>query len=69
MIAEFAGEVEILLDQNNGNFAERTQVADGAADVLDDLRLDAFGRFVEEEEPRPHDERAADGELLLLAAG
>ena len=45
------------------------QVGDGAADVLDDRGLDAFGRLVEEKQPGPGDERPADGELLLLAAG
>src|SRR5580700_6129542 len=68
MVAEFAGKVEILLDQNDGDLAERTQIGDGAADILDDRRLDALGRLVEQEQPRPHHQRAADGELLLLAA-
>ena len=39
------------------------------ADLLDDRRLDAFGRLVEDEQARARDKRAADGELLLLAAG
>src|SRR5580692_1481449 len=68
MVAEFAGKVEILLDQHDGDLAERTQIGDGAADILDDRRLNAFGRLVEQKEPRPHHQRAADGELLLLAA-
>ena len=45
------------------------QIADGAADILDDRRLDAFGRLVEHQQLRPHHQRAADGQLLLLAAG
>src|SRR5580704_5088629 len=68
MVAEFAGKVEILLDQYDGDLAERAQIGDGAADILDDRRLDAFGRLVEEEQSRPHHQRAPDGELLLLAA-
>src|SRR5580692_1031273 len=68
MVAEFAGKVEILLDQHDGDLAERAQIGDGAADILDDRRLDTFGRLVEQKEPRPHHQRAADGELLLLAA-
>src|SRR5580692_7619660 len=68
MVAEFAGKVEILLDQHDGDLAERAQIDDGAADILDDRRLDALGRLVEQEQPRPHHQRAADGELLLLAA-
>src|ERR1700675_801074 len=68
MVAEFTGKVEILLDQYDGDLAERAQIGDGAADILDDRWLDAFGRLVEQEQPRPHHQRAADGKLLLLAA-
>jgi hypothetical protein len=52
IIAELLGEVEILLDQHDGDVAEPTQVGDGAADVLDDRRLKAFGRLVEQEQAR-----------------
>src|ERR1700738_5130090 len=68
IVAELAREVEILLDQHDRDLAEVAQIGDGPADVLDDRRLDALGRLVEQEHARPHDERAADGELLLLAA-
>src|ERR1700688_4049824 len=68
MVAEFAGKVEILLDQHDGDLAQRAQIGNGAADILDDRWLDALGRLVEQQEPRPHHQRAADGELLLLAA-
>src|SRR5580658_5928269 len=68
MVAEFAGKVEILLDQHDGDLAERAQIGDGATDILDDRRLDAFGRLVEQQQPRPHHQRSPDGELLLLAA-
>jgi general stress protein YciG len=43
-------------------------VADHAADVLDDVGLDALRRLVEDEQARAGGERAGDGELLLLAA-
>src|SRR5580700_6249528 len=68
MVAEFAGKVEILLDQHDGDLAERAQIGDGAADILDDRWLDAFGRLVEQQQPRPHHQRSPDGKLLLLAA-
>ena len=42
---------------------------DGAADVADDRGLDALGRFVEHQQFRPRHQGAADGQLLLLAAG
>ena len=44
------------------------QLADRALDVLDDRRLNALGRLVEDQQPRSHRQRAADRELLLLAA-
>src|SRR5205085_11824885 len=69
MIAELAGEVEILLDQHDRDAAEIAQICDGAADVLDDRRLDAFGRLVEQQQTRLHHHGAPDRELLLLAAG
>ena len=42
------------------------QIADGIADVLDDRRLDALGRLIEDEQFGLCDQRTGDGELLLL---
>ena len=39
------------------------------AEILDDRRLDAFGRLVEQQHLRVAGERARDRQLLLLAAG
>jgi hypothetical protein len=44
-------------------------VADDAGDVLDDTRLDALRRFVEDQQSGARRECAGDGELLLLATG
>jgi hypothetical protein len=44
MIAELLGEVEILLDQDDGDISEPAQVGDGAVAVFDDRGLDALGR-------------------------
>ena len=41
---------------------------DHAADLLDDVGLDALGRLVQQQDAGPRDQRAGDGELLLLAA-
>ena len=41
---------------------------DGAADLGDDERREAFGRLVQQQEPRVAHQRAADREHLLLAA-
>src|SRR4030081_3737039 len=69
MVAQLAREVEILLDQHDRDLSEIAQIGDGAADILDDRGLNALGGFIEQEKLWPHDERPADGELLLLATG
>ena len=68
IVGQLVGELEILLDQQDRHVATLAQEGDGAADVLDDGRLDAFGRLVEHQQLGSHGERAADGKLLLLAA-
>src|SRR5262249_50005692 len=69
MVPQLAREVEILLDQHHGDLAEIAQIGDSAADVLDDRGLNTLSRLIEQKQARPHDERPADRELLLLAAG
>ena len=49
-VGQLAGEIEILLDQQDRHLALLAQVGDGAADVLDDGGLDALGRLVEHEQ-------------------
>src|SRR5258706_9180752 len=69
LVGERLREIVVLLDQQDRHLAGGGERADGALDVLDDGRLDAFGGLVEDEELWSHGERAADGELLLLPAG
>src|SRR6202035_1883990 len=69
IVAELAGKVEILLDEDDGDVAEAAKVGDGAADILDDRGLDAFRRLVEQQQFRPHHQRPPDRQLLLLSAG
>src|SRR2546426_6935566 len=45
----------------------RAELLDGFANLVDDVRLDALGRLVKKEDLRTGEQRAADGELLLLA--
>src|SRR5690606_30740431 len=45
------------------------QHLDGLADLVDDVRLDALGRLVEDEQFRPGEQGAADRQLLLLPPG
>ena len=57
-----------MLHQHDGHVALFAQIFDGAADVFDDGGLDALCGLIQHEEPWPRHQRAADGELLLLAA-
>src|SRR5438067_7756080 len=69
LVGQRASEVVVLLDQQDRHLAGDRERADGPLDLLDDRGLDAFGRLVEDQQPRRHGERPADRELLLLAAG
>ena len=69
VVGERLREIVVLLDQQDRHLAAARQLADRALDVLDDRRLDALGRLVEDQQLRPQRQRAADRELLLLAAG
>src|SRR3984957_6414852 len=69
IVAELAGKVEILFDQNDRDVAKAAKIRNRAPDVLDDRRLNALGRLVEQQQFRPHHQRTPDGNLLLLAAG
>jgi hypothetical protein len=40
MVAEFLREVQIPFDRNDGDLAKPAQIRDGAADILDDRRLE-----------------------------
>jgi hypothetical protein len=61
-------KVEILLDQHDRHLALIPQQRDHPADLLDDVGLDALGRLIEQKQFGPGDQRARDGQLLLLAA-
>src|ERR1700677_3668078 len=64
VVTDVARPFEILLHDEDRHLALAAQVHEGAADVLDDRRLDALGRLVEDEEFGPRHQRARDGELL-----
>src|SRR5215470_14471256 len=49
VVAELERKVEILLDQHGCDLTEVAEISNGAADVLDDRRLDAFGGLIEQE--------------------
>src|SRR5262249_59350843 len=60
MVPQLAREVEILLDQYHGDPPKIAQIGDGAADVLDDRRLDTHGRRIQQQQARAHDQGTAD---------
>src|SRR5256886_12469189 len=64
-----ADHVEILLDQDDGYTGPAVKLDHVACDVLDDVRLDAFGRLIEQNEIGIGNQHTPDRKLLLLAAG
>ncbi len=67
-VGQGRGEAEILLDQQNREPLP-LELGDGAADLLDDDRREALGRFVEHQKSRAGPQDARNGQHLLLAAG
>jgi len=61
-------EGELLLDEEHREALVAVEAQDDVADLGDDVGLDTLGRLIQDEEPWLQDQRAADGELLLLAA-
>ena len=62
------GEWQLLLDQQDRQPRLAIQLQDDVADVVDDVRLDSFGGFVQDEQLRLEHEGARDRKLLLLPA-
>ncbi len=68
LIRQLGREVVVLLHKHDRHLSAAGQQADHAADVLDDRRLDAFGRLVEQQQRRARRQRAGVRELLLLVS-
>ena len=60
--------VGVLLDEQDGDAALAVDAADDVEDLLHQLRRQAERRLVEQHQPRPRHQRAADRQHLLLAA-
>src|SRR6185369_14045652 len=67
-MAHLEGEAGVLLDEEHRD-ALGGDRADHLEDLLDHEGCEAHARLVEQQEPRPAHEGAADREHLLLAAG
>src|SRR5205807_9797297 len=61
--------VRVLLDEQHGRLLLRVDLPDDAEDLLHEERREPERRLVEEDQPRPGHERAADRQLLLLSSG
>ena len=57
IVADIARPFEILLDDEDRHLALAAQMDERAADVLDDRRLDALGRLVQQQHLRLGGER------------
>src|SRR5262245_45986735 len=69
MVGGAPREGDVLLDQHDGLAVLAVEIDQDLLDLLDDVRLDAFGRLVEQDDLRLAEQSARQGELLLLAAG
>ena len=58
----------VLLDQEHGELFALVERVDGGENLLHQERREAERGFVEQEQPRPRHQRAADRQHLLLAA-
>ena len=63
-----AREGQLLFDQQHGQSFFLIQPQHDIADFVNDVGLNAFGRLIENQQLRLEHQRAADRELLLLAA-
>ena len=62
-------DADVLLDNEHADFALFAEIDQNLLDLLDDDRRQTLGRLVHDEELRVEQERARNGEHLLLAAG
>ena len=67
-MAEFADEVEVLLDKYDRHPAI-DELSQDDADLLDHVWLDTLRGFIKKQHLGVADEGAGDGQLLLLSAG
>ena len=66
-VRDLAGEAHLVGDAEHGH-ARGCQLTHGVQHLLDHLRIERRGRFIEQHDLRLHGERAGDGHPLLLAA-
>src|SRR5579871_3091250 len=67
-LRQLRDEIEILLDQDHGETACGAQPRQRLDDLVDDRGLNAFGRFIEQDQPRRATQATRDRKQLLFAA-
>lgn len=60
--------MQALLDQDDGEPARRLKSDDDVFDLIDDRRLDAFGRFIQQQYFWIGEQGTSDCQLLLLSS-
>src|SRR5882724_2702757 len=68
-VSEPSGHPDVLFGQEKRDAELAIEGKQGLADLVHDIRLDAFGRLVEQENLRIDGKRTGDRELLFLSAG
>ena len=63
------GQLALVRHQHHGHTALAIERADGGHDLERGLRIEIAGRLVGQHDGRIIDQRAGDGDALLLAAG
>src|ERR1041385_1071313 len=66
-VTHVEAEIQVLLDEQNADFAFGTKFLNSLANLVNDVRLDAFSGFIKEEDRWIGEQGAANGQLLLLA--
>ena len=67
-VDEAHGGVEVVLDEHDRTVAGRHEICEGRVHLVDSLGIEVRGGFVEDEQGRPHRQRARDRESLAAAA-
>ncbi len=69
MVRELERDGGVLLDEEYADLLVAVQPAEDVEDLAHDQRREAEGRLVEQQQPGPQHQRAADCQHLLFAAG
>ena len=69
MVGDAHDEAHVVLDEQHGQLVVRRGRADELAELADLLVVEAAGRLVEQQQPRPRDQRAGELDALQRPVG